>query len=417
MSDRWPTARELMTPKPITLSTDAPVSKALAVMRSEGIHEVPILRKGRLAGMITFDTLARRTNLPLSTKVEHLMVLPPLVTAQTGYPELAETLLAVGIRGAPVVGKKGEIIGIVSRTDLVRTLPELNGLTGHQVSEVARPASLLMQETDPCSALFTHIRSLEEHPLPVVDKKGRLVGAVGIADLGRVLWRSETPGKKERRKGTRGAGAITIGSIMRSPALTIGWNASVGEAARSMTRQKVSSLFLVDGDRPTGIVSQSDLLGLAVGLGEPSGPERFGDVYVQIHGLRGSGDPGILSEIDELIAKGLRHIGHYVRPTLLSLHVSPHSARPGDASVHVRLHTDLGIFYATETGWNFFASVTNALDDLKEQTERAKGAQRKRRAAGARNLPTDDLPSDPELEAKLRAVAGEDDGGLDREDE
>ena len=39
-----PTARELMTPKPITLSTDAAVSRALGLMREKGIHEIPVLR-------------------------------------------------------------------------------------------------------------------------------------------------------------------------------------------------------------------------------------------------------------------------------------------------------------------------------------------------------------------------------------
>jgi len=74
-----------MTPKPITLSTDAPLSRALGVMREKGIHELPVLRKNRLIGLITFETIARRTNLPLSTKVEHLLVLPPLVTPTTTY--------------------------------------------------------------------------------------------------------------------------------------------------------------------------------------------------------------------------------------------------------------------------------------------------------------------------------------------
>ncbi len=96
-----------MTPRPITLSTDAPLSKALGLMRSKSIHEIPVLRNGRLAGMITFDAIARHTNLSLSMKVEHLMVLPPVITGAAEYPELAEQLVSVGLRAAPVVGKRG----------------------------------------------------------------------------------------------------------------------------------------------------------------------------------------------------------------------------------------------------------------------------------------------------------------------
>ena len=179
MANTWPSARDLMTPKPITLSTDAPLSRALGIMRTRSIHEIPILRDGRLAGMITFDSIARHTNLALSMKVEHLMVLPPLITAAAQYPELAEQLLSIGLRAAPVVGRRGELIGVVSRTDLVRVLPDLPSLARHRVEEVANPVNIILSEHDPCSQLFSQVRLLEEHPLPVANRKGHLVGAVG----------------------------------------------------------------------------------------------------------------------------------------------------------------------------------------------------------------------------------------------
>lgn len=407
----WPSARELMTAKPITLSTDAPVSRALGLMREAHIHEVPILRDRRLVGMVTFESIARRTNLPLSTKVEHLMVLPPLVTATTRYPEIAEQLLAVGLRGAPVVGKKGELLGIVSRTDLVRVLPKLAPMSGHNVDDVASPASLVLHEEDPCAPLFNQVRLLEEHPLPVIDRKGRLVGAVGIADLGQVLWRAELPGKRDR-KARGGTGQITIGSIMHSPPVTVSRAATTGDAARAMAAAGVSSVFLVEDGRPTGVVSQADLLGLSIGLDAAAAGSPLKDVYVQVHGLRGSGDPETLTELDELIAKSLRRLSHHARPTLLSVQVSPHSARSGDATVHVRLHTDRGIFFATETGWNFFASVTSSLDDILSQVQRAHEASIGRRRRGGRGASEEDeIPADPDLERKMRAARGADDEG------
>ena len=399
-----------MSTRPITVSVDAPVSRALALMDAQSVHEIPVLRDRRLAGMITFDAIARRTNLPLSTKVEHLMVIPPFLTVATLYPELAEQLLAVGLRGAPVVGKRGDLLGLVSRTDLVRALPNIPELAGRPVTDVASPVSLVLQEDDPCSPLFTQIRLLEDHPLPVVNRRGRLVGAVGIADLGRVLWRREAPGKRDAKRSGR-SGTMLIGMVMHTPALTVEPTATAGDAARAMSKARVSSAFLSEAGRPTGIVSQADLLGLAVGRGEPSGPSTLSDVHVQIHGLRGAGDPEILAEVDQLLAKGLRHISHHARPTFLSLHVSPHSARPGDATVHIRLHTDRGVFYATETGWNFFASVTGALDDIQGQVERSHDLGRKRRRATPRRLALEDeAPVDREVEAQIRAATGDSDG-------
>jgi CBS domain-containing protein len=406
-SDR-PTAREMMTPKPITLSTDAPLSRALGVMREKGIHELPVLRNNRLVGLITFETIARRTNLPLSTKVEHLLVLPPLVTPTTTYAELAEQLLATGLRAAPVVGKKGELVGIVSRTDLVRVLPEMKDLSAHRVEQIASPPGLLIFEGESCGTLLHQIRLLEEHPLPVIDKKGHLVGAVGVADLGRVLWRPTVGGKKDAARPGNVLN-VEVGSIMHSPALTVPPGTTTGEAARLMTREKVSSVFVVEDGRPTGVVSQGDLLGLAIGTPSEDGAS-VDDVYVQIHGVRASGDPSLLTEIDRLIAKALKHIARNTKPVLLSIHITPHAThRAGDATVQARLHTDHGVFHASETGWNFFASIQQTLDDLVAQTRRDRDERRTLRKRGGRVPAEDDeTAADGELEAKIRAAAGED---------
>ncbi|EQD42585.1 CBS domain-containing protein, partial [mine drainage metagenome] len=201
MPSAWPTASLLMSPDVVTTTEDAPISQAIGLMRSRSIHELPVLRRRKYLGLITFETIARRANLPLSTKVGHLLILPPVVTPSTGYADLAEQLLASGLRAAPVADDKGRLVGIVSRTDLIREFPRLGAVGSARVETIQSPAAIVVQETDRCATLFAQIRAIEDHPLPVVDRRGRLVGAVGIADLGRVLWRPVTSGKKDARAG------------------------------------------------------------------------------------------------------------------------------------------------------------------------------------------------------------------------
>jgi CBS domain-containing protein/ribosome-associated translation inhibitor RaiA len=401
----WPTARELMTPRPITLGPEAPVSQALGLMHAKGIHEIPVLKGQRLAGMVTFEAMARRTNLPMQTKIEHLMGLALSVELTASYPEIAERLLSAGLRAAPVVGKKGELLGIVSRTDLVRALPDFPTVAAHRVEEISSPPGFLVSESDPVGLLFQRIRLLEEHPLPVIDKKGRLTGAVGIADLGRVLTRPEPAGKRDAADRVTPP-EILVGAIMRTPALTVAKGTTAGAAAKLMSREKVSSVFVVEGGRPTGVVSQADLLSLAIGSDSSGAP---GDVYVQIHGLRGSSDPEMLTEIDRVVAKGLRHISRHAKPLLLSLHVTPQGThRSGDATVHARLHTDRGIFYASETGWNFFAGISTLMDELEEQVRKARGEAGDGKKRSRKGVPVEDAPVDAELEARIRAMGGDD---------
>ncbi len=409
MAGTWPTARDLMTPRPITIPNDAPLSQALGVMERRKVHELPVLRRKKLVGMITLESIARRTNLALSTKVEHLMILPPLITEGTPYPEVAERLLAAGLRAAPVVGRRNELVGVISRTDLIRALPGVHGIGEHRVEELQSAPGLIVSEGDRLDSLLGQLRILEEHPLPVIDAKGRLVGAVGVADLTRVFWRPVAGGKGDAVRHdprTRHAFEVDVGSIMHSPAVTVPVGTSATAAARLMTKSKVSSVFVVEEGRPVGVVAQGDLLGLAVGAAATPGPGRgtSSDVYVQIHGLRGSGDPQTLLEIDRVIAQGLRRISHHVHPQLLSLNISPHAThRAGDATVQARLHTDHGIFYATDTEWNYLVGIALLMDELAEQVRRMREETRsqRRRAPRRPGAEADETVGSPELEEKL----------------
>ena len=408
----WPTAMELMSERPATLPHDASVSRALGLMRTRGFHEVPVVRRSRLVGLVTAESIARHGHRALSTKVEHLLVLPPHVPPSAPYPDVAETLLTAGLRAAPVVGRRGELLGVVSRGDLVRAIgkvPLFDRGRIPSVDQLARPPPATVRENDLCRSLVEQIRLLEEHPFPVVDRKGRLVGAVGVKDLAGVLWRPTVTGKRDPRAVSTALN-VEVGSIMHAPPVTVPSGVDVIAAARRMTEARVSSVFVVEDHRPVRVLSMADLLGLIVARSRPArGPPRVEDVYVEITGLRGAGDPSLLADIDGLVARGLGRITRHVRPWILSLHFAPHAThRTNDLTVEARLHTDDGIFHASHTGWNLLAGVSGLLDDLAAQTQRVREASRARARRRDRTAPAEEAPTDDaELERKIRAATGD----------
>jgi CBS domain-containing protein len=408
MSPSWPTAGELMNARPVTLPFDAPVSRALGIMRAKGYHEIPILRRSRLVGMITFESLARRVSRATATKVGTLVSLAPLITPRLLLPEVAELLLGSGFRGGPVVGPRGELLGVISRTNLVAALADHPDLPSEDVNRIGSPTTVVVREDDTLRHLQSQIRLLEEHPIPVVDRKGRLTGAVGIRDLASVLWRPDTGGKRDLPQRTR-ALDVRVSSFMRSPAITVDARSRASDAARRMTDAKVSSVFVVERGRPTRVVAQADLLGLVVGAARTArGPGRIEDCYVEVTGLRGSSDPALLADIDHLVAQGLKRIAHHVHPSLFSLHLSPHSThRTSDISVEGRLHTDAGIFYASQTGWNLMAGVSGIMEELAAQVQRDQESRRDR-VRSRRRPDEDETTEDPDLERRIRAATGED---------
>lgn len=101
---------------------------------------------------------------------------------------------------------------------------------------------------------------------PVIDDRDRVIGVVSEADmLPREAYPAWPPasGREHRRRVPAKATALTAGELMTSPAMTIGPQATVTEAARVMYSHKVKRLPVTDEDgRLVGIVSRVDLLGV-----------------------------------------------------------------------------------------------------------------------------------------------------------
>ena len=101
---------------------------------------------------------------------------------------------------------------------------------------------------------------------PVLDDRDRVIGVVSEGDLlpreAYPAWRSAV-GRQQRRRVPAKAHALIAGELMTSPALTIGPQSTVTEAARVMYSRKIKRLPVVDDDgRLVGIVSRVDLLGV-----------------------------------------------------------------------------------------------------------------------------------------------------------
>jgi CBS domain-containing protein len=99
---------------------------------------------------------------------------------------------------------------------------------------------------------------------PVLDGRDELVGVVSEDDLlvKQGLLGAETHGLRRHRDHAKAA-ALTAGQLMSRPAITIGPDATLAEAARTMHARHVKRLPVVTGDgKLVGVVSRVDLLGV-----------------------------------------------------------------------------------------------------------------------------------------------------------
>ncbi|MFI6674287.1 CBS domain-containing protein [Kribbella sp. NPDC050470] len=133
------------------------------------------------------------------------------------------------------------------------------------VADVMTPDVVAVPEDTPYKVIVTLLAEHHISAVPVVNRYGGIGGVVSETDLMRKeeFQRTARPPKVlrwwRRRARSRAAG-LRAGDLMSHPAVTIGPEATIPEAARLMATRGITRLIVTDGDFLTGIVTRSDLL-------------------------------------------------------------------------------------------------------------------------------------------------------------
>ncbi len=131
-----------MSKNVITINEDDSMQEAMKLMKQHSIRMLPVLKDGRLVGVLTDRDLKRASASDATTldvhemlylitkiKVKSIMSKNPIAVApDLTVEETAEILLNNKISGAPVVDEKGKIVGTITQTDLFRVLISLTGV-------------------------------------------------------------------------------------------------------------------------------------------------------------------------------------------------------------------------------------------------------------------------------------------------
>jgi len=130
-----------MSTNVITIDVEQSMEDAIKLMKKNDIKMLPVMKKEKLAGIVTDRDLKRAqasdaTSLDihellylLSTiKIGHVMSKNPMtIPVDFTIEEAADILLKNKISGAPVVDSKGTIVGTITKNDLFRALISLSG--------------------------------------------------------------------------------------------------------------------------------------------------------------------------------------------------------------------------------------------------------------------------------------------------
>ena len=133
--------RERMSTKPVTITADVPITEALRIMRQNQVRRLPVLdQNGELIGIVSEKDLLYASPSPATSlsiyemhymlsrlQVTELMTADPItITPDTLLEEAALIMADNKIGGLPVM-QDGNLVGIITETDIFKVFLELLG--------------------------------------------------------------------------------------------------------------------------------------------------------------------------------------------------------------------------------------------------------------------------------------------------
>jgi acetoin utilization protein AcuB len=130
-----PTVGDCMTPSPYVVASHEGLRRAAELMRTNGIHHLPVMDDGKLVGMLAEPNVLLAPSTSRGEKsVADVMVRDPFVTTRdTPLQEVARRMADRKIFSAVVI-ERGAIAGVFTATDALAALANL--LEGKQVRGV-----------------------------------------------------------------------------------------------------------------------------------------------------------------------------------------------------------------------------------------------------------------------------------------
>ncbi|UCE36348.1 MAG: CBS domain-containing protein [Thermoplasmata archaeon] len=368
-------AQDVMSKNFVCASEEDNLSDVLAKLKKHDISELPVIRKNKLVGLVSYDTLIKRRNLPLTTKVEHIMSTPPKLSEDTPLTTVAEMFMSSGFRTLPITSKGKKLAGMVSRTDLLKGIKQDKKLAELPISSIMTKVPQCIREDDNITQARDLMKRLSMRTVPVVDDHEKLVGVIGVKDIAKI-WTPKTKESRGELAGEKISLDVEVSSVMNPDPVHIEKEENVKSVISLMHKHDISSVLITEKQKPIGIITPLDLIELLVRTQERE------SLYVQITGLDEE-DAEFYDDMHGLIQKSMKKINKIQKTRIFALHVSQYHDKSfvKEYELRARLSTDKHMFYAQGEGWNLVGALDELLDTLEgmvtKEKDRRLGARKK----------------------------------------
>ena len=260
------TVADFMTTEVVSVEIPGNRDDVLKILKRTGISGVPVLKEGKLVGIITRKDLLRKAD---ETQLGLLMTRnPQTVTPDTPVREAAQILIEQNVRRLPVIEDQ-KLVGLISVADLVHAIAQMRIKEEIKPSYISQTYALWEETPLPLVARIMEISGFEA--IPILDAESRLKGIISERDLIRHSSIEDTVEVSDFSNGTdddewtwesiRDMHTVSYGiskiqlpdkpvkTAMISNVISVPLNAEVSECALKMKRGRIDQLPVVNGDK------------------------------------------------------------------------------------------------------------------------------------------------------------------------
>jgi acetoin utilization protein AcuB len=134
--------KDWMSKDPVTINDDTSMMKAIHLMKQNRFRRLPVLHEGRLVGIVSDRDLKEASPSKATTldvhelyyllaelQVKDIMTRDPVtVSPEDSVERAAQLMLENTISGLPVVVDQGQVVGILTQSDVFRAFMHITGI-------------------------------------------------------------------------------------------------------------------------------------------------------------------------------------------------------------------------------------------------------------------------------------------------
>jgi CBS domain-containing protein len=255
---------EIMQRNVMTVEETDRAENVLRLMLAHGVRHAPVVRKGEVVGVVSErNLLGHRARYQRDGDVAEVMTAPAYVAAPAMSVAAASALMATRKIGCLPVVHHGDLVGIVTTTDMLSVLaqepvqrPPWRVLCAGDVMQ--RALETVHAHDSLAWAALKMLRRGVRH-LPVVDHRTHLIGMLSDRDLRSAVGDPELL-VDAHQLALRLDQRCVADVMTRTPAIAA-LDTPVTHLARRLSEERLGALAIVDQElRLHGIVSYVDVL-------------------------------------------------------------------------------------------------------------------------------------------------------------